>query len=143
QPAPRDETVTGKAGTGDMKDDYLWNPSSAPDPEVERLERMLGRLRSKAPAPDVSALRVRTRGTSARFLVPTLAAAASIVAMIGLTWQTTRGTRSWEVSRMTGQPRIGSSPLSGTGRLGVGQTLVTDAASRARLDVSTIGQATV
>ena len=36
-----------------MKDDYLWDPSSAPDPEVERLERMLGRLRSKAPAPDV------------------------------------------------------------------------------------------
>jgi hypothetical protein len=66
-----------------------------------------------------------------------------IAAMIGLTWQTTRGTRSWEVSRMTGQPRIGSALLAGTGRLGVGQTLVTDAASRARLDVSTIGQATV
>jgi len=139
-----------------MKDDYLWDPSSAPDPEVERLERMLGRLRSKAPpldfarggpelvegpAPDVT--QIRSRYTSARFLVPTLAAAASIVALIGLTWQTTRGTRSWEVSRMTGQPRIGSAPLAGTGRLGVGQTLVTDAASRARLDVSTIGQATV
>jgi hypothetical protein len=137
-----------------MKDDYLWDPSSAPDPEVERLERMLGRLRSKAPAPDpsgrsaaLSSPRFATlkgsRYTSARFLVPTLAAAASIVAMIGLTWQGTRGTRSWEVSRMTGQPRIGSAALAGTGRLGVGQTLVTDAASRARLDVSTIGQATV
>jgi hypothetical protein len=138
-----------------MKDDYLWDPSSAPDPEVERLERLLGRLRTNAPAPDLTQVRSAallgprsatlkgSRYTSARFLVPTLAAAASIVAMIGLTWQATRGTRSWEVSRMTGQPRIGSAPLAGTGRLGVGQTLVTDAASRARLDVSTIGQATV
>jgi hypothetical protein len=40
-----------------MKDDYLWDPSSAPDPEVERLERMLGRLRSNAPAPDVDQVR--------------------------------------------------------------------------------------
>ena len=61
-----------------MKDDYLWDPSSAPDPEVERLERMLGRLRSNAPAPDLSRRSaglgpryVRTRWTSARFFVPT------------------------------------------------------------------------
>jgi hypothetical protein len=138
-----------------MKDDYLWDPSSAPDPEVERLERLLGRLRSKAPAPDLTQVRSAallgpryatvkgSRFTSARFLVPALAAAAAIVAMVGLTWQTTRGMRSWEVSRMTGQPRIGSAPLTATGRLGVGQTLFTDAASRARLDVSTIGQATI
>ena len=101
-----------------MKDDYLWDPSGTPDPEVERLEGMLGRLRSKAPAPDVTQMRyVRSRDTSMRFLVPMLAAAASIAALIGLTWQTTRGTRSWEVSRMTGQPRIGSAPLAGTGAL--------------------------
>jgi len=138
-----------------MSDDYLWDGSGPPDPEIERLERMLARLRSNAPVPDVTHVRGAallgprsatlkgSRYTSARFLVPTLAAAASIVAMIGLTWQTTRWKRSWEVSRMTGQPRIGSVALAGTGRLGVGQTLVTDAASRARLDVSTIGQATV
>ena len=44
---------------------------------------------------------------------------------------------------MAGQPRIGSAPLAATGRLAVGDTLVTDASSRARLDVSTIGQATI
>jgi hypothetical protein len=63
--------------------------------------------------------------------------------MIGVTWQTTRGTQSWQAERMAGQPRIGSAPLAATGRLAVGETLVTDASSRARLDVSTIGQATI
>src|SRR5262249_39845892 len=42
-----------------------------------------------------------------------------------------------------GQPVIGSSALAGSGRLAVGQTLVTDAASRARVTVSTIGEVTV
>jgi hypothetical protein len=134
-----------------MSDDYLWDGSGPPDPDVERLEQLLGRLRSTAPAPDVAAsvrpapdrIFIRTRWDSARFLVPMLAAAASIIVMIGVTWQTTRGTRSWEVERMAGQPRIGSAPLAATGRLAVGDTLVTDASSRARLDVSTIGQATI
>ncbi len=149
-----------------MKDDYLWDGSGLRDPDIERLERMLGRLRSAAPAPEIPAtvrLRppfdaarggpealagpgttsIRTRWNSARFLVPGLAAAASIVAMIGVTWQTTRSTEFWEVERMAGQPRIGGSAFSGIGRLRVGETLMTDAASRARLDVSTIGRATV
>lgn len=134
-----------------MSDDYLWDGSGPPDPDVERLERMLGRLRSTAAMPDIEArvrlkpdtTFVKTRWNSARFLIPTLAAAASIVAMLGVTWQTTRRTGSWEVERMAGQPRIGGSALAGIGRLSVGQTLITDAASRARLDVSTIGQATV
>ena len=137
-----------------MSDDYLWDGSGPPDPDVERLERMLGRLRSTAAMPELpdrsaglSGPRIATlkgsRYVSPRFLVPALAAAASIAAMIGVTWQTTVGTRSWEVERMAGQPRIGGSALVGTGRLGVGQTLVTDASSRARLDVSTIGQATI
>jgi hypothetical protein len=134
-----------------MSDDYLWDGSGPPDPDVERLEQLLGRLRNTAPATDVAAsvrptpdkIFIRTHWDSARFLVPMLAAAASIIVMIGVTWQTTRGTRSWEVERMAGQPRIGSAPLAATGRLAVGETLVTDASSRARLDVSTIGQATI
>jgi len=134
-----------------MNDDYLWDRSGPPDPDVERLERLLAPLRGTASAPDVSGRGarlkdlhdMRTRWTSPRFLAPTLAAAATIAVMIGVTWQTTRSTGSWEVARMTGQPRIGDSALSGVGRLGIGETLITDAASRARVDVSTIGQATV
>ncbi len=32
-----------------MKDDYLWDKSGEPDPEIERLEQLLGGLRYKRP----------------------------------------------------------------------------------------------
>jgi len=66
-----------------------------------------------------------------------------MVLMIGLTWQSTRSTASWTVARLDGQPLVGSTALVGTGRIGVGQTLVTDASSRARVQVSTIGEVTI
>jgi hypothetical protein len=78
-----------------------------------------------------------------RFLGPALAAAAAIVMMVGLMWQGNRNAASWEVASIHGQPRIGSTALSGAGRLAVGQTLSTDHSSRARMEVGTIGQVTV
>jgi hypothetical protein len=120
-----------------MSDEYLWDRSGPPDPDVERLESMLGRLRSTPPVPQLPEHRTW------RYLVPMLATAAVIVLMIGLTWRSTRTAASWDVARLDGQPRIGSTALAGTGRIAVGQTLVTDATSRARLDVSTIGQVTI
>ena len=37
-----------------MSDDYLFDGTGAPDPDVERLEQMLGRLRSNASAPPIT-----------------------------------------------------------------------------------------
>ena len=156
-----------------MKDDYLWDGSGQPDPDVERLEQLLGRLRATAPAPSL-APNAERRTTNAecrtanderrtanderptyvgvRFLAPSLAAAAAIVLMVGLTWQNTVppssakadvGKGSWEVSVLIGTPRIGSTVLVGDGRIGVGQTLTTDVGSRAKMEVSDIGQVTV
>jgi hypothetical protein len=122
--------------------DYLWDRSGPPDPDVERLESMLGRLRSTPPLPQLPESRP-TAARTIRYLAPMLAAAAAIVLMIGLTWRSTRSTASWEVARLDGQPRIGAAALVGTGRIAVGQTLVTDDASRARVEVSTIGQVTI
>jgi hypothetical protein len=135
-----------------MSDDYLWDRSGPPDPDVERLEQMLGRLRSTPPVPDLS--KVRGRATmvrlkpdatyrGVRFLLPALAAAAAIVMMVGLTWRTSRLAASWQVASLTGEPRIGSRTLAGAGRFTIGQTLTTDAASSARVEVSTIGQVTI
>ena len=96
-----------------MSDDYLWDRSGPPDPDVERLEQMLGRLRSTPPLPDVSRVRPADRAsvTSARtpvrylgvrFLAPALAAAAAIVVMVGVTWRTSRSAASWLVASLTG-----------------------------------------
>ena len=89
-----------------MSDDYLCDGSGAPDPDVERLERMLGRLRSTASVPPITSNAERPnverrtandeprttnherRSTQrpisgVRFLGPALAAAAAIVLMVG------------------------------------------------------------
>jgi FecR protein len=130
-----------------MNDDYLWDRSGPPDPDVVRLEEMLGRLRSAPKVPQIAEVRLKPDSTdvawSVRSLAPMLAVAAAILLMIGQTYQSTRGAASWEVARLDGRPRIGVSALAGTGRLAVGQTLVTDAASRARVTVSTIGEVTI
>ena len=54
EPARRDEAVEGEAKGGPaMSDDYLGMDRAPPDPDVERLEAMLGRLRSTPPVPPV------------------------------------------------------------------------------------------
>jgi len=145
-------------------DDYLWDPTATPDPDIERLEQMLGKLRGNGTAPRI-APNVERRTTSAerrtangerrtyvgvRFLGPALAAAAAIVLMVGLTWrnaptsaEATVGKASWEVSVLIGTPRVGASVLVGEGRIAIGQTLTTDGGSRAKMEVSDIGQVTV
>lgn len=144
--------------------DYLWDGTGAPGPgdrDVATLEAMLRPLRAPLPAAPqlpapVDAARFRRAGTrgialSARFLAPALAMAAAIVLMVASTYERNSAsiapTATWEVAQMDGQPRIESpsqsAPLVGTGRLAVGQTVVTDHESRARLDVASIGQVTI
>lgn len=60
---------------------------------------------------------------------------------VGALWFYLRETRPfWEVARLNGAPRIGSSLMDDKGRLAVGQWLETDGRSRAQIDVGTIGQ---
>ncbi|MGH9883064.1 MAG: FecR domain-containing protein, partial [Pyrinomonadaceae bacterium] len=71
------------------------------------------------------------------------AVAASLILVIGLAafWFYSRESRPfWEVARLDGAPRIGSSAISEKGQLAVGEWLETDASSRAKIDVGSIGQ---
>lgn len=52
-------------------------------------------------------------------------------------------TASWRVDRLAGAPRCGPEAIHRRGRLRVGEWLVTDGASRARIDVANIGQVEV
>ena len=125
-----------------MSNDYLWDRSGEPDPDVARLEALLGRLRSAPPPPALPEPVVpETRWLNARTLAPFLATAAVVTLMVAAAWRTPQP--SWDVERLAGQPRIGSTALAAGSRLAVGETLVTDSASRARIDVSTIGHVNV
>ena len=139
-----------------MSDDYLWDGSGEPDPEIRKLEKTLGTLRSTRPAPPFPAAATGGPGSEAlpiapsrlfalaaprrRWLVPALAAAAVVIAAAGLAVRQA-GLRAgaWEVASLSGSPTIDEGRLNGTGRLGVGEWLETDGASRARLSVGTIG----
>ncbi len=146
----------------EMSDDYLYDGTAEPDPEIVRLEQMLGRLRTRTVPPIITARQhpdaagaattdagsVRPQAdrrlyVGVRFFGPALAAAAAIALMVGQAWLSPAPAASWNVAVIVGTPRVGGSVLVGAGRIAVGQTLITDEGSRAKLEVSDIGQVTV
>jgi hypothetical protein len=127
-----------------MNDDYLWDGSGKPDPEVQRLERLLGRLRTDRPAPAFPQPVPLVRPGLLRAVMPRLAAAAAVVIIAFGAWFATRPLQpGWEVARLEGSPKVGSERMGETARLAVGEWLETDASSRARINVGTIGQVQV
>ena len=129
-----------------MKDDYLWDRSGEPDPDVQQLEQILGRLRSNRPAPAMPEPASPHRARLPFFL-PAAAAAALVAILAGAAWFATqvlfRAPSAWEVTRLAGSPVIGSAPVGGDSRLRVGDRLITDGSSRARIQVGRIGQVDV
>jgi hypothetical protein len=121
--------------------DYLWDGSGEPDPDVLRLERLLRPLGASASRPLPTVLPARP-WRRVRVLAPFLATAAVILLMVASALLTARQP-SWDVAAISGQPRVGWTMVESAGRMGVGDTLTTDGASRARIDVSTIGQVTI
>jgi hypothetical protein len=119
-----------------VSDRYLWDKSGEVDPEIEALERALAPLAHRG-----GPLRPETRRPRRRW--PLLLAAAAALAVAFVTWQARPPSPAWDVERLAGAPRVGARPLTAAGRLAVGQTLETDAASRARVSVSDIGRVDV
>jgi FecR-like protein len=137
-----------------MKDDYLWDGSGEPDPEVQKLENLLGRYRQNQPTPafdqiaDVQPVNRRWGFPSFRFSFQLAAVAAAL--LIGVTTfvvfrarQSSNAGPAWEIARLQGTPRVGWHSLGaneGTAKLKVGQTLVTDNSSRASITLDETGR---
>jgi len=141
-----------------MNDDYLWDGSGEPDPEVQKLETALGRYRHNQPAPafdgvaELRPVKVRMRFFNLRFSFQLAAVAATVVIAATLFYFLRRPNpsldsgQSWDVARLEGTPRIGWHSLgekSGPGKLGIGQTLVTDSSSRASITLDETGSVEV
>jgi len=141
-----------------MKDDYLWDGSGEPDPGVQKLEKALGRFRHNRPAlafdevTEIRPAKQPTRFLNLRFSFQFAAVAAALVIAAALFYFLRRpgaggdSGPAWEVAWLEGAPKIGSKAIganSGVAKLGVGQTLVTDASSRASVTLDETGRVEV
>ena len=136
-----------------QNDDYLWNRSGTPDPEIVRLEQMLGTLRHKGGSPDFApALEEKSdptmgrpgRWTQVMYSAGAIAAALVLLAIGAVAWVTFVQPRiGWAVETVAGTPSVDGRAIDGSARLGVGRWLTTDNASRARIAVGQIGQVDV
>jgi FecR protein len=131
--------------------DYLWDGSGEPDPEIQRLEALLGRFHYGCPTPVFPEMVLQRRwGGPPRRLrwFPVLAATTAVLALVLVSYlvygrKAIRATvAGWDVSCLSGTPRIGPDIVSGkrSSRLGIGQLLETDHESRASLRDEDTGQ---
>src|SRR5437773_470754 len=100
-----------------MRDDYLWDGSGEPDPQIQKLEATLGRLRHNRAAPEFPEIAISAQpARRARFLAlplwPQWAAAAAavlVITAVGFILLRPRPavTRSnWDVTRLGGAPQV-------------------------------------
>lgn len=115
-----------------MSDDYLWDRSGQPDPELQRLESLLERYRHDAP--------LRRRRGSLRMLTVAVAlivcASASLVAF-RFFWP---AGEAWPVASVTGSPTVAGRPIGKMAQLEVQQELRTDGRSRATVQIARVGE---
>jgi hypothetical protein len=141
-----------------MNDDYLWDGSGEPDQEIQKLENTLAKFRHEGPAPEFSEITATQQLRFWKRLVPSrwsfgLAAATATILFIFafgiLQWSQKPNTASgpgWDVESLAGAPQVESNAFgqnTGTAKLGVGQTLVTDGRSKANISIADIGTVNV
>ncbi len=152
-----------------MSDDYLWDGSGEPDPEIQRLESVLGRFRHDRPAPEFPEQLSFFERLRLWISLPRLAGVAAMALLVVAVMQLSRlGNRApnsseqgktkstaargtepaapkpaWDVARLEGRVKLGAESLSDRGRLALGEWLETDATSRVRIAVGTIGEVVV
>jgi hypothetical protein len=138
-----------------MNDDYLWDASGAPDPEIQRLESLLSDFRQAGRAlvlpTEMPVAPRKFRDVLVHVLsLPRLAAAATILIALGVTLffflrpkPAPETGPAWEVANLQGAPQIGTkaiAPNQESAKLHVGQTIVTNSDSRASLSQSDLGE---
>ena len=127
-------------------DDYLWDRSGPPDPEVKRLEDLMAPLRHQAPLDD---LKLARQPRKKRWMIPAAAVAVAATVALVAWWQWPRersgpmacagATSGFTFSAKTGSVTCEGANLA-AGRLPVGGTIDTGS-HRAELAIANIGTA--
>ena len=129
-----------------MKNDYLWDGSGEPDPELQRIEKSLARFRYTVDAPDFPAadfLQSQAKPSHFAFFtvgwIPRFAAATLLIVVLTVSILFLRpsplqvsNAPAWDVARLSGTPRVGNFSLandSSKAQLKVGQLMTTDNSS--------------
>jgi FecR protein len=138
-----------------LNEDYLWDASGTPDPEIQRLESLLAEFRNTdralvLPAELPAAPRRFRALLIPKLSLPRLAAAAAILLAAGLTLfffthpkPAPETGPAWDVANLQGAPQIGMKAITANqaaAKLHVGQTLVTNNDSRASLSEADLGE---
>jgi hypothetical protein len=148
-----DNNIENETPTHTKSGDYLWDGSGEPDPEIQKLEALLGEYRHDGRALAFAEIVPDRRWTFFPLrmrLLPALMTTAAVVLAVGIVTFLVHGRKppsltmvGWDVSRLAGTPRIGRNVIignEGPSRLGVGQMLETDDHSGASLQAEGIGQ---
>ncbi|HET8775677.1 MAG TPA: FecR family protein [Thermoanaerobaculia bacterium] len=124
-----------------MNEDYLWDRSGTPDPDVARLESLLARYAAKDRTAGVPPAALPASRRPVRVL---LAIAAALVLLIALTafamrfrWRTGE---AWPIASVTGTPTINGRAITPETRFGIGDELRTDGSSRATVQIARVGE---
>ncbi len=121
-----------------MNEEYLWDRSGEPDPEIERLERVLAPLRYRhrgvLAGPPVRRSRAPWRAA--------VAAAAVIAVAAGiLTLAIPSAPRTdWQVASLTGAASMAGKQVAVSTALGAGQLLRTGGSSHVTLEADEVGK---
>jgi len=135
-------------------DDYLWDGSGRSDPEIQHLERALARFRHNVATPPFPQIELPARRqswwseTAANVLTPRFAAALLVVFAIGSSLWLARSPRTpaiahdgWDVEvTPASQQSENGGPVGKSTRLELGESLETDAVSKASIAVAKIGR---
>jgi len=137
---------------------YLWDGSGVPDPEVRSLETLLSQFRHTEDALVLPPQTLPQPGKLRAFLqqmlwIPRLAAVAVVLValaagMISMFLPTSYPplSPSWDVARLEGTPQIGADLITAehsSAKLHVGETLETNATSRATISEEDLGRVDV
>ena len=119
----------------DMNEDYLWDRSGPPDPEIERLERTLAPLRYRHRAGFLA----RTPQRSSMWWA---AAAAIVVAALGLSRLAApqAPATAWQVTGVEGGARLGQKSAAPAMQVRSGEVLRTGADALVSLQAENVGR---
>lgn len=119
-----------------MSDDYLWDRSGEPDPEIARLENLLSTFRLLDP--------VRRPKTARRYVWFAAAASFATVAIGLAVWfysgQPHTERTSWQAVSVAGSPRVNGRSVDAASDLFTGQRIETDVHSRVEVYSDFIGR---